>query len=289
MNRFFAFFLLGLVFPATSRTLATISYTRLNKPVSFSITTSEFKTAYHHIKQMAPNTPPPKKFWEDYLLYRIGVEEAYNDSTFVKSPRVKTLITHPDLREGFEQLLYKLLAEHKLKARIAGLDRSTKKLSKQVMRQYYKNNPEFDIQFIVITLPVDPTPSQIHKTLTRARAIYQEVVKSPKPFPDLINIYSDDRITGRLKITRTRGTIYPTVYEQLQKMKPGQMSPPIRTPGGFHIVKLNKTLSFSEANHMLIKAGYFDKKRGEVINRYFTGLKKKYSIQVNQTELNSIQ
>lgn len=289
MNRFFAFFLLGFVLPAPSRTLATISYTRLNKPVTLTITTSEFKTAYYQMKQMAPNTPPARQFWQDYLLYRIGVEEAYNDSTFVKSPRVKTLITHPDLRESFEQLLYKMLADHKLKARIAGLDRSTKRLSTKMMQQFYKNNPEFDIQFIVITLPVDPSPSQIQQTRVRARAIYQEVLKSPKPFPDLINIYSDDRITGRLKITRTRGTIYPTVYEQLQKMNPGQISPPIRTAGGFHIVKLNKALPFSQANRMLIRAGYFDKKRGEVINRYFANLKKKYSIQVNQAELNSVQ
>ncbi len=286
---FLTFFLLSFTLPVHSRVLATISYTRLNKAVTVTIPTREFQKTYLQTRQIAPNTPPVKKFFEDYLLYRIGVEEAYNDPTLVKNPQIKNMFANPHLKESFEQMLYKLLADNKLKTRISKIDRSAKKLTQQQMRQYYKKNPEFDFNFIVITVPVNPTASQLKKTQNRALSIYREIKKSPKPFVELIDIYSDDRISGRLKMSRVRNTIYPTVYQQLKKMKPGQISPPVRTAGSFHIVKLNRTLPFSQANQMQIKAGYFDKKRGDAIRQYFSSLKKKYKIHIYQSELDTLQ
>lgn len=289
MMVFFTFFLLSFCFPVHSRVLATISYTRLSKPVTVTITTREFQNTYLQTRQIAPNTPPVKKFFDDYLLYRIGVEEAYNDPTLVKNPQIKNMFANPHLKESFEQMMYKLLADNKLKNRILKIDRSAKKLTRQQMQQHYKKNPEFDFNFIVITVPVNPTPSQLKKSQTRAFSIYREIKKSAKPFVNLIDIYSDDRISGRLKISRVRSTIYPTVYQQLQKMKPGQISPPVRTAGSFHIVKLNRVLPFSQANQMQIKASYFDKKRGDVIRQYFSSLKKKYKIHIHQSEFNTLQ
>ena len=288
MRPFFAFILLSFALPVHSRVLATVSYTKLSKARTFTITTREFQQAYRQTRQMAPNTPPVKKFFDDYLLYRIGVEEAYNDPSLVKNPQIKNMFVNPHLKESFEQMLYKLLADNKLKKRLSRIDTQAKALSRGQMKQYYKTNPEFDINFIVITLPVNPTPAQLKKTTDRATSIHREVQKSTKAFPELIDIYSDDRISGRLQISRTKTTLYPTVYQELKKMKPGQISPPLRTAGGFHIVKLNRVLPFSQANQMQIKAGFFDKKRGEVIRQYFASLKKKYKVQIHQSEFNTL-
>ena len=286
----FFIFTIFFIFPlAKSQTLATISYSNSKGPVTVTITTNEFRTAYNQMKQMAPNAPPAKQFWDDYLLYRIGVEQAYNDRSLVKDPSMRHMFSNRDLKESFEQTLYKILAENKLRTQIAQVDTATQKLSQKTMFNFYKNNPEFDINFIVITMPAQATPAQINAAKKRATSIYQEIRKSKRPFARLVDLYSDDRISGQLNITRTRQTIYPTVYNQLKKMKPGQISTPIRTPGGFHIVKLNRVIPFAQANQTQIKTAYFDQRRGQIISQYFNKLKKNYKINVNTAALNTVR
>ncbi len=285
-----AIFLLSFfsIFSAQAENLATISYSGKKGPVNIKITLQEFVNTYKAVKTVAPNTPPIKKFFEEYLRYRIGVEQAYNDPRLVKNPAIRNMFKDPLLKEGFEQLLYKTFAEKKLKKQIAKVDKTAKKLSKNVMLRFYKKNPEFDINFIVINLPMNPTAKQIKTTTARATKIHKEVKASKKPFSNLVDIYSDDRLNGRLNIPRSRHTIYPTIYKKLQSMKNGQISNPIRTGTGFYIVKLNRKIPFGEANRTQIKAAYFDQKRSQVLKKYFNSLKSKFKIQTNTALLNNI-
>ena len=281
-------FFICFLFPAGAKSLATISYSGKKGPVTVTITLKEFITTYKAVKQTAPNTPPIKQFFEEYLRYRVGVEQAYNDPTLIKNPALRNMFKDPLLKEGFEQLLYKTLAEKKLRRKMVQVDRTAKKLSKNIMLKFYKKNPEFDINFIVITFPMNATPKQIKSALTRAQKIHAEVKKSKKPFAQLVDIYSDDRISGRLSIPRSRHTIYPTIYKTLKTMKNGQVSGPIRTGNGFYIVRLNRKIPFGEANRTQIKAAYFDQKRTQALNKYFESLKSKFKIKTNLALLNNI-
>ena len=104
-----------------------------------------------------------------------------------------------------------------------------------------------------------------------------------------MDIYSDDRIGGKLSIPRTRHNIYPTIYRQLVKMKGGQISAPIRTTTGFYIVKLNRRIPFGEANQTQLKANWFDQQRSQALAKYFNGLKSKYKVKINKALLNNIR
>ena len=274
---------------AQAEVLATISYSGAKGPVAIKITLKEFTKTYRNVKRIAPNTPSANQFFQEYLRYRIGVEEAYSESTLVKSPAIRNMFVDPLLKEGFEDLLYKSLAEKKLKKKIAGLNKTTRNLSKNIMLKFYKKNPEFDINFIVISFPVESKANQTKEARSRATKIYKEIKNSKKPFPELIDIYSDDRLSGRINITRSRHTIYPTIYTQLKKMKDGQVSPPIRTATSFYIVKLNRKIPFGEANRTQIKAAYFDHKRNQVLKQYFDRLKSKYKIKANTALLNNVR
>lgn len=274
---------------AQAEVLSTISYSGKKGPVIINISVKEFTKTYRNVKQVAPNTPPARKFFQEYLRYRIGLEHAYNDPKLVKNPAIRNMFTDPLLKEGFEQLLYKTLAEKKLKNKIAKLNKASQKLSKNTMLKFYRNNPEFDINFITISFPAEPKPNQLKEARSRATKIYNEVKKSKKPFPELIDIYSDDRLSGRINITRSRHNIYPTIYEQLKKMRDGQISSPIKTATGFFIVKLNRKIPFGEANRTQIKAAYFDGKRSRILKQYFDGLKSKYKVKTNTSLLNKIR
>ena len=274
---------------AQAEVLSTISYSGKKGPVIINISVEEFTKTYRNVKQVAPNTPPAGKFFQEYLRYRIGLEHAYNDPSLVKNPAIRNMFTDPLLKEGFEQLLYKTLAEKKLKNKIAKLNKTSQKLSKNTMLKFYRNNPEFDINFITISFPAEPKPNQLKEARSRATKIYNEVRKSKKPFPELIDIYSDDRLSGRINMTRSRHNIYPTIYKQLKKMKGGQISPPIKTATGFFIVKLNRKIPFGEANRTQIKAAYFDGKRSRILKQYFDGLKSKYKVKTNTSLLNKIR
>lgn len=275
--------------PVQAKTLATISYSNAKGPVAINITLDEFLKTYRNVKQIAPNTPPAKKFLEEYLQYRIGLEHAYNDRSLVKNPSIRNMFSDPLLREGFEDLLYKHLAEKKLKNKVAKINKRAKKLPKKTMLNFYKKYPEYDINFILISIPGDSKPNQIKEAKSRALKIASDVRKSKKPFVDLVDIYSDDRIGGRLNIPRSRHTTYPSIYKQLKRMKNGQISSPIETPNGFYIVKLNRRIPFAQANQTQIKAAYFDQQRSKALSSYFNSLKSKYKVKKNTALLNNVR
>ena len=169
-----------LVFSAGvhAKNLATISYSNAKGPVTVAITLKEFTNTYRNMKRIAPNTPPAQQFFQEYLRYRIGVEQAYNDKKLVKSPNIRNMFSDPMLREGFEQMLYKTLAEKKIGARVVRMEKQAHKLSKSVLLRFYRRNPEFDINFIVIGFPAEPNPGQIKEAQSRAQKIYADVKKS---------------------------------------------------------------------------------------------------------------
>lgn len=281
----FSFF---ITFPVLGKTLSTISYKTKKGVVNIKITVKEFTKTYNMVKKLAANTPPAKQFFQEYIRYRVGLEHAYNDTRLIKNTAIKNMFADPFLKEGFEQLLYKTLAENRLEKVITKIEKQTKKLSKKAMLKYYKKYPEFNINFIIISFPVNSNAQQIKTARKRAHKIYKEVKKSKKSFIQLIDLYSDDRISGKVNRPRSRNTIYPTIYAQLKKMRNKTISAPIKTSFGFYIVKLNAKIPFKKANKQQIKTAFFDKKKSQALRNSFNRLKSKYKIKFNQKLLNNI-
>ena len=273
------FFIFSPVF-SQAQVVAHYTYSKAKKPVKKNITSKDLKTAYKLIKDSTYIPPTPEVFFEDYLRFKIGVEVALNDKKLVKSPAIDQQIVNPYLRRAFHQEIYKSLAENRLKKQTISLDKRASQLSESVLKRLYSKEPEFNIFFIAIYHPISPNPSQIQKAKKRADQIYSQVVKSKKPFVELVVLYSDDKSNGVLNINRSKASIFPQAYKQLKKMRPNSISQPIRVPSGYVIVKLNRKVPFAEANQTAIKANYFNKKRTELFNNYFTGLKKNFKIQI---------
>ncbi len=286
---FVVLFFVTCVSSVWGQNLATISYKSTKGPVTIPITLTEFKESYKVVKQLAPiSAPTARIFWKDYLPYRLGVEEAYNNTEIIKNPAMRNMFADTNLQQTFEQNLYKTLIRKKLKGRIAVLNKQSMKLPQSTMRKLYRKNPEYIFHFILITLPANPSATNIKEARTRAQKIYQDVRSSKKPFYQLIDLYSDDR-SGKISMSRSRNAIIPAIYKKIQTMKKGQISSPIQTYNGFYIVRLASKVPFKNADHTSIKAGYFDRERGKIIKNYFKGLKNsKYKVQVNRSLLKTI-
>jgi peptidyl-prolyl cis-trans isomerase SurA len=123
-------------------------------------------------------------------------------------------------------------------------------------------NAEYNVSHILVSVAVSATPEQLDARTTRAREVYEKA-KSGEDFAQLAVTYSDSstNIEGGALGWR-RGSQLPSIAaDQIAKMKPGDVSEPVRTPSGFHIFKLNEVRggvqqtveSQVHARHILLK------------------------------------
>ena len=102
------------------------------------------------------------------------------------------------------------------------------------------DNAEYDVSHILLSLPESATAEQMNQVERRAQEIQQRAV-SGEDFGQLAITYSQAQSAlERGKLGWRRAAQLPQfISEEVVKLEPGQVSPPLRTPTGFHIVKLD--------------------------------------------------
>jgi peptidyl-prolyl cis-trans isomerase SurA len=108
-----------------------------------------------------------------------------------------------------------------------------------------KNAPselsEYNVSHILIAVPQAATPEQLEEAGAKANRVYEEA-KSGEDFARLAlaNSSSQTALDGGALGWR-KGTELPTfLAEVIAKLKPGEVSEPLRTPTGYHLIKLNE-------------------------------------------------
>ena len=121
---------------------------------------------------------------------------------------------------------------------------------------------EYHLAHIYITVPEQASPEAVEASRRRAEQALADV-KGGKNFAEVAAAYSSapDATSGGDLGWRTRARL-PTVFvDVVQKMKPGDVSPVLRSTSGFHLVKLvderNRNqptvVDQTHARHILIK------------------------------------
>jgi peptidyl-prolyl cis-trans isomerase SurA len=102
-------------------------------------------------------------------------------------------------------------------------------------------NAEYNVSHILVSVPVSASPEQIEARDARAREAFEKA-QAGEDFAQLAVTYSDSstNIEGGSLGWRRGAQLPSIVAEQVAKMKPGQVSEPIRTPSGFHLFRLNE-------------------------------------------------
>ena len=101
------------------------------------------------------------------------------------------------------------------------------------------NNEEYEVAHILLRAPESATPEQIQKLKTKADDIHARL-KQGESFAEMAAAYSDapDGLQGGSLGLRSLERLPNIFSEAVAKMQPGEIAPVLRSPNGFHLVKL---------------------------------------------------
>lgn len=120
---------------------------------------------------------------------------------------------------------------------------------------------EYNVSHILIAVPQDASPAQLEEAAQRAQEVYQRA-KGGEDFAKLAIAFSNatTALDGG-KLGWRKGNELPDfLTDTILKLKPGEVAAPLRTPSGYHIVKLNAVRTSASAmedqihvRHILMK------------------------------------
>ncbi len=144
-----------------------------------------------------------------------------------------------EFRENIRQeMLIARLREREVDARVVVTDAE--------IDNFLKNSPdaadsrEYDLSHILLRAPEGPSPEQLNALGQKAEAIRGRVLAG-EDFAKLAAEFSSapDALQGGALGWRPTSSVPALFLEALQGLKPGEVSPVMRSPAGFHLVKVN--------------------------------------------------
>ena len=111
-------------------------------------------------------------------------------------------------------------------------------------QQSAASNDEFNVSHILLSLPAAATPEQLAEISAKAQDVVARAQKG-EDFGQLAiaNSNSQTALDGGQLGWRKGSQLPQFILDLVTKMKPGEVSAAVRTPSGFHIVKLNERRS----------------------------------------------
>jgi peptidyl-prolyl cis-trans isomerase SurA len=105
---------------------------------------------------------------------------------------------------------------------------------------------EYLLSHILVTVPEQASPAQIDARRKRADEALQ-LARSGREFSQVAASFSDsaDATQGGDLGWRTPARLPAVFLDAVKTMKPGDISPVLRSPGGFHVMKLNSMRSLN--------------------------------------------
>jgi peptidyl-prolyl cis-trans isomerase SurA len=100
---------------------------------------------------------------------------------------------------------------------------------------------EYNVSHILIAVGEEATQAQLDAAAKRAQEVYQRA-KAGEDFAKLAVAYSNSQtaLEGGALGWRKGGELPTFLADIVAQLKPGEVSEPLRTPTGYHIVKLNE-------------------------------------------------
>jgi len=100
---------------------------------------------------------------------------------------------------------------------------------------------EYNVSHILIPVPQEGTPAQLDEAAKRAQEVYTRA-KGGEDFAKLAVAYSKSQtaLDGGALGWRKGGELPTFLADTIAKLKPGEVGEPLRTPTGYHIIRLNE-------------------------------------------------
>ena len=170
-------------------------------------------------------------------------------------------IDYANYREGLRrEMMMQILRQRDVLQRINVSPREIDQFIERQKKMPSESN-EYNVSHILVAVPQAATPEQLDEAAKRADEVYQKATTG-EDFGRLAVSYSNAQtaLEGG-SLGWRKGPELPTFLgEVIAGMKTGDVTKPIRTPSGFHIVKLNEMRGNAQvivnqvhARHILIK------------------------------------
>jgi peptidyl-prolyl cis-trans isomerase C len=237
------------------------------------ITLEEFNKELDRIpanmKMLVLTQSGKQSFLDRYVVKRLLLEEAKKES----------IEKDKEFQERANDIREQLLIESLLKKKVT----TNINPSEQELKDYYeKNKDKFKTGQEVDTRQI------LVKTEKEAREVRAKLDKG-EDFADLAKRYSIDpsaKATGGAIGFHAKGSLLPEYEAVAFKLtKVGQISPPVKTQLGYHIIQLQgvKPPAFTPYEEVkeFIKQRIVQEKQNEVLEKYVSDLKSKAKITVN--------
>ncbi len=147
--------------------------------------------------------------------------------------------SYAEVREQVKrELMINKLRQRRLQDRIRITDQDVQNFLKSPSGQAELAS-EFRLGHILIALPDEASPQDIVAGEEKAKKVLAELAAG-KDFSQLAATYSNAETALRGgDLGWRKAAQLPSLFaEQAEKMQPGEVAGPVRTPGGFHIIKL---------------------------------------------------
>lgn len=208
------------------------------------VSTDEFLYIYNKNNAGSPDYSADKvnEYLELYKKFKLKVHHA-RQMDYDTIPRLKT-----ELKGYREQLAATYMNDNSVMGRLAA-------------EAFERMQKEAEVSHILIRYRKNPSPADTARAYKRAMKVYNSIATSNTSFSDVAKSLSEDQgnkqqggYIGFVRATLPKG--YYALESAIYNMVPGNVSKPVRSPRGYHLVKLH---SYRQAQpemnlaHILVK------------------------------------
>ncbi len=239
---------------------------RINNTV---ITLEEFNKRYKESTQFYPIKYATKKqLLEDLIKREIGIQEAKRHG----------IDKDPQVIDRINTVLYNALLEKKLIKEFEAIH-----VSDDEAKDYYKNNPEIRTSHIFVAVRPNATEKEKTQASEKIQRIQKLISEGKMSFAEIAQSQSEGptaALGGDIDY-QTKERVDPIYYETALKLgSPGKVSGIIRTPFGYHILKVTSIRPWEEADKANAKRMVFEEHRAKIFENYMKSLKGNYKVAV---------
>ena len=254
-----------------SNVKAATELARVNNTV---ITLEDFNKKYQALLPMYQNKVPSKATVLDDLIKReLGIQEA----------KKMKLDQDPEVMEEMNTALYQAFLRKTLTNEFEKIS-----VTDTDAKAYYQKNPEIRTSHIFVQLRPESTKEDQQDALKRIQDIQKELNKG-KSFAEVAQKFSEGvaaPMGGDLDY-QIKDKLDPVYYKTALGLRtPGKVSGIVKTPFGYHIIKLTGIRSWNDVDHAMVKQLLIGEKRQQIFDRYMGKLKSKARVSVKGSLIN---
>ena len=211
------------------------------------------------------------------------MNDIINRKLGIKKAKKAKLDQDPVVKNKMEEVLYHAQISKDLEDKLLKIQ-----VTDSEVKKYYKKYPEYRTAHILFRVKTVPMKGQLEGATQVANKVYETLRKDPSKFSELAGKHSQSSTakSGGDMGFQPAKRLAPEYFRAINGQKVGTITPPIRTQFGLHIIKILAVKDAASINESLYKKMVYDQKRDQILDDYFSGLRKNAKVKINKGVLN---